>query len=103
MSIKSSSLITASSTLDDTNAVERQDRARQTADRGAGQTTRTRVTGWSPLRGSSPITRVASPSASQSTYTIRWPSTSIIVLPAIAELFDDALELCREAGLVSVG
>ena len=43
--------------------------------------TRTRATGSSPLRGSSPITRVSKPAASQSTYRIRWPSTSIIGWP----------------------
>lgn len=60
---------------------------------------RTRVTGSSPLRGSSPITRVpgspASP-ASSSTDRIQWPSTSIIRwlrAPAVigAEAADDAV------------
>ncbi len=39
------------------------------------------MTGSSPLRGSSPITRVPNPGTSQSTYRIRWPSTSIIGWP----------------------
>jgi hypothetical protein len=46
--------------------------ADRTVDVGVGQTARTRVTGSSPLRGSSPITRVASLyQPSISTYKIR--------------------------------
>jgi hypothetical protein len=61
-----------------TRAVERQDRLRQNSPTGGAQTARTRVTGSSPLRGSSPITRIPNPEASRSTYRIRWPSTGII-------------------------
>jgi len=46
-------------TLDDTNAASLTATADRTADPGdPGQDARTRVTGSSPLRGSSPITRV---------------------------------------------
>ena len=59
-------------TLDDTNAASVKTAADRTADPGAGQDARTRVTGSSPLRGASPITRVASLNqTSTSTYTIR--------------------------------
>lgn len=60
-------------TLDDTKAASVQRTADRTADPpGGDQDARTRVTGSSPLRGSSPITRVASLNqTSRSTYTIR--------------------------------
>src|SRR5437763_16860044 len=79
MSIKSSSLITDGLPLDDTKPSSVKTGPDRTADQGVGgQTARTRVTGSSPLQGSSPITRVTNLQASRLTYRIRWPSTSII-------------------------
>jgi hypothetical protein len=59
-------------TLDENKAASVNETADRTVDPGAGQDARTRVTGSSPLRGSSPITRVASLSqTSRSTYIFR--------------------------------
>jgi hypothetical protein len=60
-------------TLDDTKAASVMATADRTADPGGpGHDARTRVTGSSPLRGSSPITRVASLNqTSRSTYIFR--------------------------------
>jgi hypothetical protein len=59
-------------TLDDTKAASVNKTADRTADAGVVQDARTRVTGSSPLRGSSPITRAANLNhTSTSTYTIR--------------------------------
>lgn len=59
-------------TLDDNKAASVNKTADRTPTRGAGQDARTRVTGSSPLRGSSPITRVASLNQpSRSTYIFR--------------------------------
>jgi hypothetical protein len=65
-------------------AVERQDRPRQNSRPRGCQKARTRVTGSSPLRGSSPITRGPNLQASRSTDRIRWPSTGIIGWPRAA-------------------
>src|SRR5436190_14373176 len=68
MSIKSSSRITNGLPLDD----EKPSSVKTDPDRttkGMGQTARTRVTGSSPLRGSSPITRVPGSPASPASWS----------------------------------